>query len=422
MLYENSGFTKGGNFHILHIVFKKHAASCGAAPNHPNIEMPTIRQPRLVRPDVLSRLKRSSIVALLSPYSDYFSARGAPLTEINNSETSLDAVVSVIASPVETTPPELVERLELLDLISDPQSAINFEDGYGDLVAKFRENDDTAADLAVKILIHAPEIAWREFDRQALQAKRSHVSFRVRQGLTFLAPTDRRIDDFRALVIPWFEANARSGICHVHVREEANGVAFVIRHGDMLKRIGIYDEDGKAGSRILRPERLDVAHYRYLTGEWQISGIGVKLQELYREAFGAVFHGSTNALVHSDRYSLEPLRDGPAILACDPASRIQFAELKSIKMELPGGQFVSIGNDHVFDGIHALNPQLLRTATLLEARIDLKIATRRRRAQVNICPFRDKVSGTHVDAAIDPWLTQRGFAHDPNEGVILASA
>jgi hypothetical protein len=47
----------------------------------------------------------------------------------------------------------------------------------------------------------------------------------------------------------------------------AGGVSLVIRHGDLLKRIGVCDEDGEPGSRLLRPERVDVAHYRHPTGE-----------------------------------------------------------------------------------------------------------------------------------------------------------
>ena len=79
---------------------------------------------------------------------------------------------------------------------------------------------------------------------------------------------------------------------------------------------------------------VDVAHFRHLTGEWQISGIGAQLQELYRQPFGVAFHGSANALVHSKRYSLEPLRDGPSCLKCDINSRIQVAELVSLKIAL----------------------------------------------------------------------------------------
>ena len=89
-------------------------------------------------------------------------------------------------------------------------------------------------------------------------------------------------------------------------------MSFVIRHGDPLRRIGVYEEDGKPGSRLLRPERMDVAHYRHLTGEWQISGIGARLQELYRQAFGVAFHGSANALVHSKLAQFET----------NPASRV----------------------------------------------------------------------------------------------------
>ena len=101
---------------------------------------------------------------------------------------------------------------------------------------------------------------------------------------------------------------------------------------------------------------VDVAHFRHLTGEWQISGIGAQLQELYRQPFGVAFHGSANALVHSKRYSLEPLRDGPSCLKCDINSRIQVADLVSLKVELPSGNHVTIGGGDVFRGILEMNP------------------------------------------------------------------
>jgi len=384
--------------------------------------MPVIRIPRIVRPGVLSKLKPSSIVALLSPFAEHFAARGAPLDCLSGPAPILDSIVSVIASPVESTPPELVERLELLDLISDSQSSINFEDGYESLVNRLRENDDSDEDLAVKILIHAPDIAWREFDRQALQAKRSLASFTHNSVLKFLPPNEHRIAQLESLLGPWFEENARSGICRIHVREEPSGTSFVIRHGDLLKRIGVFGEDGSSSSKILRPERVDVAHYRHHTDEWQISGIGRRLQELYRQAFGTVFHASSNALVYSKRYSLEPLREGPSILKCDPASRIQFADLASIKIELPCGNQVAITRGNIFAGIAGLSPLLLRGTILLEARIDFKIAARRRLVPVILTPHRDKVSGLHLDDDIEPWLIERGFSSNHHESIILESA
>ena len=214
----------------------------------------------------------------------------------------------------------------------------------------------------------------------------------------------------------------RVSVCRVHVREEPSGTSFVIRHGDLLNRIGVFDEEGNSSSKILRPERVDVAHYRPSTGEWQISGIGRRLQEVYRQAFGSVFHSSSSALVHSRRYSLEPLREGPSILNCDPSSRVQFVQLSSLKIELPGGSQILMSRGNIFIGLAEMNSTLLQTAMLLEARIDFKIATKRRLVPVILNPLQDKVSGLHLDHAIEPWLAERGFSNARHETLFLESA
>jgi hypothetical protein len=385
-------------------------------------DMKTFPHSKLVRPDVLSELSRTSIVALLAPFADYFAARGAPLDAIADERTPIHDVMLVVATPSESTPAELVERLEMLDLISDAQSSLNFEEGHAALVENLREEGDSTADLAVKILLHEPSVAWREFSRQALLARRSLVSLGIRPGLKFRPPTAERIDEFRQMVIPWFRANARSEFCQVHFRDEPGGVSFVIRHGDLLKRIGVFEEDGRTGSRILRPERLDVAHYRETSGEWRISGLGGRLQELYRQAFGKVFHGSPDALFHARRYSLEPLREGPGALACDPSGRVQTALLKSLKLRLHNGLQIAISNGNIFAGLLALNSSLWQTATFLEARIDFKLSNRRSMVPIVINPITDKVSGDHSEEAVEKWLIEHHFAHSTHERFVLEIA
>ena len=361
----------------------------------------------------------SNLVALLTPFSGYFGQRGIDLTHVATEGYDFGPLVAVLACPLESTPPDLVEKLEMLDLISDGQSSLNFEDEYQELVGRLVEDGDTAADIAVKILLERPEVAYREFDRQALQAKRSLVSYRVRQGLPFLKVDEAKLERFRSLVAPWFEQNARSGVCYIHHLAEPSGVAFVVRHGDLLKRIGVLNERGDQESCILRPERVDVAHLNLLTGEWQVSGLGTKLQNLYREAFGAVFHGSGNALVHSHRYTLEPLRDGPSCLVCDPSAPVQFAELKSVKIEVPSGGVVEFKREAVFETL-AANHEWLSFARLVDATLSLKCANRRRRVLLKICPERDTINGNAADLVVDAWLNERGFAH--NDGQLLASA
>ena len=54
----------------------------------------------------------------------------------------------------------------------------------------------------------------------------------------------------------------------------------------------------------------DIVRYIKATQEWQLAGIGARIQSEYRYAFSEVFYGNGSALVCSQRYSLTPLLDG----------------------------------------------------------------------------------------------------------------
>lgn len=383
--------------------------------------MNAIPSPRITSPSVLSALKRTNLHALLLPFADYFADRGFQLDLLADEDKPLDELISILSSPVESTPADLIDRLELLDLISDSRSTLNFEEGYEEIVARFRDKEDTPADLAVKILLNRPDLAWREFNRKALLAPRSMLSLSVRPGMVFQPVTPERIERLQRLMAPWFESNARSGICHVHARQEQGGVSFVIRHGDLLKRIGIYDEDGKPTSCILRPERVDIAHFRMDSGEWRISGLGSHLQELYRQAFGAVFYGSTKALAHAKRYSLEPLRDGPRSLACEPGSNIRHVSLNYLKIQTLQGNLLTVSRGDVFAILEEFPACMWHSAKLIEARIDFRLARRRRLASVIINPGNEKVSGIQPDDTIETWLANHQFTHRDHESLLLES-
>ena len=345
--------------------------------------------------------------------------RGVALKDIFTDRSALDSLVAIIASPNPSTPPELVEQLELLDLIANPLHGISFEEGYDKLVARLLETDDSQDDLNVKILLHAPEIAWREFDRQALHAKRSLYSYSHNPRLPYSPPDEDSARKLEACMRPWFETNARSGICSVHIRQEAGNISFIIRHGDLLKRLAVFDDQGRSTSAILRPERVDVAHYRRDSHEWQVSGIGRRLQELYCQAFGAVFHGSAAALVASKRYSLEPLREGSTVLACDAGAPVSFARLSMLRLELPCGQKHTMERGDIFATLKALDSSLFKDVTLLEAKIELKRQNQRRLVPVMIHPSRDKIASPHIDVQIEEWLAERGFTTHHHAGKLL---
>lgn len=345
--------------------------------------------------------------------------RGVALNDILTKRSVLESLVAIIASPTPSTPPELIEQLELLDLIANPLHGISFEEGYEKIVAGLLEPNDSQDDLHVKILLHAPEIAWREFDRQALHAKRSLYSYSHYAQLPYYPPDADSAKKLETLMRPWFEKNARSGICNVHIRQESGCVSFIIRHGDLLKRMAVYDDQGRSTSAILRPERVDVAHYRRDTHEWQISGVGRRLQELYCQAFGVVFHGSTSALVASKRYSLEPLREGSTMMRCDAAAPVSYARLSMLRLELPCGQRHTIERGDIFATLKALDSSLFKNVTLLEAKLELKRHMQRRLVPVIINPLRDKIASPHIDLAIEEWLAERGFTTNHHAGQLL---
>lgn len=382
--------------------------------------MPTIRRPRLLKAGVLKDMKPASLTALLTPHAGYFRKRGTPIEQVSEPGYDFAALAAVLAFSTEQTPPELVENLDLLDLISESQSNLNFEVEYHQIVQSLRDDTDGPADVAVKILLHAPDVALREFNRQSLNADRSLVSFRLKPGMPVMDVTPEMLDRLKSILSPWFRENARSATCIIHHLKEADGDALVIRHGDTLKRVGIVDSDGNRDSHIFRPEQVDVANFNRITGEWQASGRGSKLQELYREAFGTVFHGSLNALAYSKRYTLEPLREGPLALKCDMLATVQFAELKSLKLGLHGGQQLTVTRAPVFEALENMTPGLLGTSRLLEATISFKLANRRSRVLVRICPERDTIHGNISDPAIDAWLIEHNFANDDVQ--LLASA
>jgi hypothetical protein len=81
-----------------------------------------------------------------------------------------------------------------------------------------------------------------------------------------------------------------------------------------------------------------------------------------------------------------------------------------------------ISRGDIFKAVAEMNPMLLHTAVLLEARLDLKISSRRQMVPVILNPHRDKVCGLHLDNAIEPWLAQRGFSNQSHETFFLESA
>ena len=380
--------------------------------------MPTVKPPKFSRPELLGKLKPSSLYDLFSPYRSYLGGRGFDLPGSPASPLDVEALALVLATPTAATPADLCEELELLDILAEPQCVFDFEDNHAALVAKLRDDDDSPGDLALKILRKAPDDAWRAFDKKAVKVRRSMTSYRAVKPLH--APNRERLAKLEKLMSPWFDSNKRSEVCRVRALPEDGGWAFVIRHGDPLSRIPIIAERGESSSALLRPERLDIAFFNEKSGEWLVSGVGRDLQDLYRRSIGKVLHGSVDALARSSRYTLDPLRNGADWLATADVEQVQAAMLKELVFERTSGARVTLSQCDVFSELNNLGPAYVEACEFVEAKLALKLRHRRAWVPVVINPSRDSIAGAAGLPAVDAWLTNRRFAITHEDITILA--
>lgn len=382
--------------------------------------MPKVKAPKLSRLGVLKKVQAANLLAFLGPYRDYLKRRGFAWPD---SEAALDcnALARVLAAPHPDMPPDLVDQLELVDLLGEEQQYLAFESDYSALVQKLQDPRDSAADIAMRILRHNPRIAWKAFDKRALTVHRALSSFLADEAKAFRPPTDERIAKIEAALAPLFDKTNRSSACRVNPMHEDGQWAFVIRHGEPVARIGTISETGESGSLLFRPERLDVAYFNPEKREWLISGGSKVLKEMYREQFGAVFHGSRHALSPSDRYTLDPLRQGPAWLNDHGMDGLRAVMLKEITIQLPVGVNMKLTRGDVFAELMRQRGIYGEGIEFVEATFALLLRHMKRILHVKVKPLRNVVSGAGGIGLVDEWLENRGFVLTDANTEILAN-
>ncbi len=379
--------------------------------------MAAIRPSRIARLGNLQCMKASTLHAFFGPHHGYLQSRKVVLPETFE-DYDFEQLAFVMGSPDLRTPPDLIEELELLDLIAGPQSVMCFERDHAEVIEALREEDDSAVDLAVKLLRRAPEIAWREFDRRALHCERSFTVFRAAPECPELDFDEARQAALESTLGSWFERHGRTGWCRVRAHSDEHGASFIVRHGDILNRMGVVENGGPV-QRILRPERLDLVHYRRATRQWLISGVGSRMVGQYALAFGVALHGSAAALAPAHRFSLAPLALGPSCLEVPPHGPINYVTLKSVKVVAADEQCFDVSRGDIFG---FLQGTLRAGSRLVEARLSIKVSGRSRHAVVRVNVDRDSLSGAVDIPAVEQWLEAAGFVLTYESGDLLASA
>ena len=249
-----------------------------------------------------------------------------------------------------------------------------------------------------------------------------HVSFLAAESKEFRAPNNERIKKLEGALAPLFKESNRSEACRVHVVHEGGQWALIIRHGEPVSRIGTITDGGESGSLLFRPERLDVAYYNAGKREWLVSGGSTILKEMYREQIGTILHGSRHALSPSDRYSLQPLRQGSDWLNDHGIDGVRAALLKEITLRLPTGVDMKLSKGDVFAELMRQRDVHGDGIEFVDATFALLLSHRKRTLHVKVNPLRNIVSGTGGIGIVDGWLEDRGFIIADANTPILANS
>ena len=123
----------------------------------------------------------------------------------------------------------------------------------------------------------------------------------------FTPPTEKDLEKLAADLYGWFERKNRGRGAKIIMCDRADGVWFLVRHGEPFKREESL-EGHDASSVCYRPLKYDVLVYAPQIGEWhQLRSKGEK--RLYRETFGKHLFGDEGVFPGTDKYTLDPLRE-----------------------------------------------------------------------------------------------------------------
>ena len=383
--------------------------------------MPKVKASKFARPNVLKKVKTDILLAFMEPHRDYLARLGFAWPADGTTELDCHALARILAVPRPDMPPDLVDQLDLVDLLSEEQQFLAFESEYSQLVKQLQQPLDSPADVVMRVLRHNPQAAWKAFDKRALTVQRSLSSFLAAEGKEFRAPNAERIKKLEGALAPQFKESNRSEACRIHVVHEDGQWALIIRHGEPVSRIGTITDDGESGSLLFRPERLDVAYYNAAKREWLISGVSTILKEMYREQIGAILHGSRHALAPSDRYTLEPLRQGRDWLNDHGVDGVRAALLKEITLRLPTGVEMKLSKGDVFTELLRQRDVHGNGIEFVDATFALMLSHRKRTLHVKVNPLRNVLSGTGGIGLVDEWLEDRDFIISNVDASILAN-
>lgn len=364
---------------------------------------------RFGNPEFLRKIKPETLLKLLQKFNGFFKGRGIHFSGSTLNPAQLDHLSALIVSPPSTCPGGFLDAVDMLDMLTSNTGLDELRMVAGDLVRKVQEKGDTAGDIALKVWLidrHAIERIYTKFSIDRGRTMKCYSPGKVHSPVT----PDRAVcqameKDLEFDCSDLFDTPT----CEVMSFAEEDGHAFLIRHGEHVKRFEILDDDNKRDTRALRLLKHDVA-FVYHTGEVLLSGRSEEVKETYRNVFSKHLFGEEKLLKPSKRFTLDPIRRGRDCMIASDLDVPAVPLLRELQIQRRGTtRSIFLRCDNVFDEIDEHGLDYLRSFSLVRARFTIHVEGERKSPSVLICPSQDVIRGDIHHPAAKYWLDHCPF-------------
>jgi hypothetical protein len=378
---------------------------------------------RFGNPGFLRKIKPKNLMRLLRKFAEFFESKGINLSGGDLSVEQLDQLSAIIVSPPSACPGDFLAAVDLLEMLTSGPGIDELRVVVPELISKIHENGDTTGDIVLKVWLLDPRAIQRIYTKFSLKRDRAMKSFRPEDGRKPIEPTRD--------VCPAIAKELEFGcsdlfdipICEVMAFPEAGGYALLIRHGERVKRVEVFDDDHRRDVKALRPVKHDVGFVDTHTGELLFSGRSDEVKNTYRQVFSKHLFGDAKVLKPSRRFSLEPLRTGRECLMCPELETVSTSLLRKLTLRRKGTS--SITTHHAADVFHEIELRgldYLKDFSLVKATFSIHLAWERRVLALMISPEDDKIQGDLHDPNVRRWMDACKFNRTHKHDAILAMA
>ena len=364
-------------------------------------------------PALLRAIAPSRLLAFLSPYRIFLTARGFQWPD-DGAEISYDKLVEIFTTPDADTPEDLVDALFLVDEMSAPEQSDALVDAELERGIVFADDEQSMVDIAVQMWLSAPELLERKHAEKFAFKPKSFEYFQAARGrdLDYQPLNNETRLLLQNELDDWFEKKQRGRGSRVMIWENEYDVRFLIRHGEPFKR-----DEKLAGEEVsgisYRPLKYDVVIYDRKLSELQINATLVGQKKTYCQLLGKYLFGDERCFPAIAKYTLDPLRDeGPESIVCSDVDGIDSVTLTEVHV-LWGGAFRELEIHKATDVFSALSSRGLRlpeNARIIKAVLKVKFANCKTPRTVKIRPSNIAEFTRDGDSVmLKQWLELRGF-------------